>query len=314
MTPQNRVHIQEVAPRDGLQIEAAWVPTDRKIAWIDELSRTGVSKIEVTSFVSPKAVPALRDAEAVVRGIERRPGVRYAALVPNETGAERAIGAGIDEINYVMSASETHNRANLRMARADSFRRLADVARLLAGTRISLNGSIATAFGCPFEGPQPLERVLDQADRFAGSGCSGITLADTTGMANPRQVRSLVEAVKARLPGLELTLHFHNTRGCGLANVLAAFEAGADRFDAALGGLGGCPFAPGATGNVCTEDVVNMFEEMGVATGVDLDRLIEISRWLPDLVGHEVPGQVRKAGRPQHLHPVPEGVCVPQAT
>lgn len=301
-----RVFIQEVAPRDGLQIEPAWVETGDKVALIDRLSETGVAKIEITSFVSPKAVPALRDADAVARAIKRWPGVTYAALVPNAKGAERALAAGADEVNCVVSASETHNGANLRMSRAESFAQLVDIAALLPGTGVRLNGSVATAFGCPFEGPQPVDHVLDQVARFARLGCAGVTLADTTGMANPRQVRELYGLVSTRFPTLDVTLHFHNTRGCGLANALAAFEAGATRFDAALGGLGGCPFAPGATGNVCTEDLVSMFEEMGVDTGVNLGRLIAIANGLPRLVGHDVPGQVRKAGRPRDLHPSPE--------
>ena len=301
-----RVFIQEVAPRDGLQIEPAWVETGDKVALIDRLSETGVAGIEITSFVSPRAVPALRDADAVARAVRRRPGVAYAALVPNAKGAERALAAGVDEVNCVVSASETHNGANLRMSRAESFVQLADIVALLSGTGVRLNGSVATAFGCPFEGAQPTGHVLDQIARFARLGCAGITLADTTGMANPRQVRDLYGLVAARFPALDITLHFHNTRGCGLANALAAIEAGATRFDAALGGLGGCPFAPGATGNVCTEDLVSMFEEMGVDTGVDLGRLIDVSNELPRLVGHDVPGQVRKAGRPGDLHAPPE--------
>jgi hydroxymethylglutaryl-CoA lyase len=305
-----RVFLHEVAPRDGLQIEPVFVPTDAKVAWIDRLSETGVAKIEIGSFVSPKAVPALADGEEVARRIRRRPGVRYAALIPNVRGAERAAGTGLDEVNVVVSASETHNRANLRMARADSFRQLAEIARVLEGSGVALTSSVATAFGCPFEGPQERAKIFDQVGLLIDAGCVGVTLADTTGMANPRQVAETVAAVLRARPeiargSVQLTLHFHNTRGVGLANVLAAAQAGATRFDAALGGLGGCPFAPGATGNVCTEDVVSMFAEMGVETGVDLGRLIAIARELPELVGHEVPGQVAKAGRPCDLHPVP---------
>ena len=305
----DRVFIHEVAPRDGLQIEPVFVPTDDKVAWIDRLSETGMAKIEITSFVSPKAVPALADGEEVARRIRRRPGTRYAALIPNLRGAERAAGTGLDEVNVVISASETHNRANLRMSREDSFRGLRDIAAALDGSGVELTSSVATAFGCPFEGPQERAKVLDQVDRLLGSGCTAVTLADTTGMANPHQVAEMVGAALARFPGLVLTLHFHNTRGVGLANILAAYQAGARRFDAALGGLGGCPFAPGATGNVCTEDVVSMLTEMGVETGVDLDRLIAISRNLPRLVGHEVPGQIVKAGRPGDLHPEPKSVA-----
>ena len=302
----DKVALHEVAPRDGLQIEQVFVPTERKIAWIDALSETGVAKIEATSFVSPKHVPALADGEEVLRAIKRRPGVRYAALIPNAKGAERAALAKPDEVNVVISASETHNRANLRMPRSGSFAALADIRRALEGTGVDLTSSIATSFGCPFEGRVDPKVVLEQVDLLLDAGCVAVTLADTTGMANPRQVAELTEAVLARHPGLVLTLHFHNTRGVGLANIMAAWQAGATRFDAALGGLGGCPFAPGATGNVCSEDVASMFTEMGVETGVDLDRLIAISQDLPAMVGHEVPGQVRAAGRPMKLHRPPD--------
>ena len=300
-----RVALHEVAPRDGLQIEPVFVPTERKIAWIDSLSETGIAKIEATSFVSPKHVPALADGEEVLRRIRRRPGVRYAALIPNARGAERAAAAKPDEVNVVISASETHNRANLRMPRAASFAALAEIRRALEGSGVDLTSSVATAFGCPFEGRVDPKAVLDQVTRLLDEGCLAVTLADTTGMANPLQVKRLVGEVLARHPGLPLTLHFHNTRGVGLANALAAWEAGATRFDAALGGLRGCPFPPRATGNVCNEALARMFEEMGVATGIDLDRLVALSQELPGLVGHDVPGQVRAAGRPMKLHPPP---------
>lgn len=300
-----RVALHEVAPRDGLQIEPVFVPTEQKIAWIDRLSETGVAKIEATSFVSPKHVPALADGEVVLRRIRRRPGVRYAALIPNAKGAERAARAAPDEVNVVISASETHNRSNLRMPRSASFAALADIRRALEGSGVALTSSVATSFGCPFEGRVEPQVVLDQVDRLLQEECVAITLADTTGMANPRQVATLTAAVLRRHPELVLTLHFHNTRGVGLANVMAAWQAGATRFDAALGGLGGCPFAPGATGNVCTEDVASMFEEMGVATGIDLDRLLALSQELPAMIGHDVPGQVRAAGRPMTLHQPP---------
>lgn len=300
-----RVALHEVAPRDGLQIEPVFVPTAQKIAWIDRLSETGLAKIEATSFVSPKHVPALADGEEVLRGITRRPGVRYAALIPNAKGAERAATAKPDEVNVVISASETHNRSNLRMPRSGSFAALADIRRALEGSGVDLTSSVATSFGCPFEGRVDPQVVLDQVTRLLDEGCVAVTLADTTGMANPRQVAELTSEVLRRHPDLVLTLHFHNTRGVGLANVMAAWQAGATRFDAALGGLGGCPFAPGATGNVCTEDVASMFEEMGVETGVDLDSLLAISADLPGMIGHDVPGQVRAAGRPLKLHTPP---------
>ncbi|WP_175941835.1 hydroxymethylglutaryl-CoA lyase [Caballeronia sp. BCC1704] len=295
--------VQEVAPRDGLQIEAKWVETADKIALIDGLSACGFTRIEAGSFVSPKAIPALRDGDAVFHGIRRAPGVVYVALVPNVKGAQRAVAARADELNLVMSASQTHNRANMRMSCEASLEGFAEIVRT---TNVRLNGTVATAFGCPFEGRIDEDRVVSIVRSYREMGVEGITLADTTGMANPRQVERVVSRVLEHVPAAALTLHFHNTRGLGLANVLAAYDAGARRFDAALGGLGGCPFAPGASGNICTEDLVNMCDEMGIPTGIDLERLIALSRTLPALVGHEVPGQVAKAGRNSDLHPVPD--------
>ncbi len=307
--PTDRLIVQEVAPRDGLQIEPRWVTTDRKIDLIDSLSAAGFTRIEAGSFVSPKAVPNLRDGAEVFAGIHRRPGCIYVALVPNLKGAELAAVAGADEINLVASSSETHNMANMRMTCEASLTSFAAVTKALADRGLSrlplLNGTVATAFGCPFEGRQAPARILSFVERYLRLGFRGITLADTTGMANPRQVASLVAEVLRLVRPEALTLHFHNTRGMGLANVLAAFEAGARRFDASLGGLGGCPFAPGATGNICTEDLVHMCDEMGIATGIDLQLLIELSRDLPALLGHDVPGQVAKAGRSYDLHPLP---------
>ncbi|RZK95450.1 MAG: hydroxymethylglutaryl-CoA lyase [Methylobacterium sp.] len=297
--------IQEVATRDGFQIEPRYVETADKIALIDALSAAGFSRIEVSSFVSPKAVPALRDAAEVFAGIGRRPGTVYVALVPNPKGAERALAAGVGEVNLVASVSETHNRANMGMSPEASIAGFARIMESVKGATVSTNATVATAFGCPFEGDQPADKVMAQVERYLALGIAGVTLADTTGMANPRQVERLVARALAIVPAERLTLHFHNTRGLGLANVLAAYGAGARRFDAALGGLGGCPFAPGATGNICTEDLVSMAHEMGIPTGLDLPALIALSRDLPRLVGHPVPGQVAQAGRPCDLHPVP---------
>ena len=298
--------VQEVGPRDGLQIEPAWVETADKVALIDGLSRAGFSRIEVSSFVSPKAVPVLADAADVFAGIARAPGVVYSALVPNVRGAERAVAAAVGEMNLVMSASESHNLSNLRMTQEQSFAGLADVAALARHHASAVNVSLSCSFGCPMEGDVPQQDVLDWCARFVDElGVHGITLCDTTGMAYPTQVRALTEAVRTRWPGIELTLHFHNTRGMGLANVLAAIDAGADRFDASLGGIGGCPYAPGATGNVCTEEVVHALELMGYDTGVDLALLLQAAASLQELVGHEVPSQIVKAGRRLDLHPRP---------
>ncbi len=303
-----RLIVQEVAPRDGLQIEPIWVATADKIALIDQLSLAGFSRIEAGSFVSPKAIPALRDGEQVFHGIARQPGVTYVALIPNLKGAQRALAAKADELNLVLSASQSHNRANMRMTREQSLAGFTEVLELARGTSVSLNGTIATTFGCPFEGAIDESVVMDLVDAYQRLGMQGVTLADTTGMANPRQVYALVRRVLEQLPAEALTLHFHNTRGLGLSNVLAAYEAGARRFDASLGGLGGCPFAPGASGNICTEDLVNLCEEMGIPTGIDLPRLLDLSRTLPALLGHEMPGQVAKAGRNADLHPLPPGL------
>ncbi len=307
--------VQEVSPRDGLQIEPTWVPTEEKIALIDSLSALGFSRIEAGSFVSPKAIPALRDGAEVFSRIVRKPGVVYVALIPNLHGAQRALQAGADELNLVMSASQAHNRANMRMRCEESLAAFSGIVEMTAQAKrtrqaaVSLNGTVATAFGCPFEGKIAEDRVLSLVRQYREMGIQGITLADTTGMANPRQVATLVKQVLDIVPAAALTLHFHNTRGLGLVNVMAAYEAGARRFDASLGGLGGCPFAPGASGNVCTEDLVNLCHETGIETGIDLPALIRLSRKLPALLGHDVPSQVAKAGLATELHPVPAGAA-----
>ena len=303
-----RIYFHEVATRDGFQIEPEFIPTDTKIALIDALSECGYAKIEVTSFTSPKAIPMLRDADEVMGRIKRLPGVEYAVLVPNKRGAERALEAKADELNLVMSTSETHNRANLRMSMAESFAALKDVFSLVDG-RTPINMSLSCAFGCPMEGDVPQQSVLDWAKRFADLGARGLTICDTTGMAHPAQVSSMVEALQNEVlktrPNLQLTLHFHNTRGMGLANVLAGVQAGVVRFDGSLGGLGGCPYAPGASGNISSEDAIHMLDAMGYDTGIDLDKLLGIARQMRHIVGHDVPGQVAKAGRISDLHPAP---------
>jgi hydroxymethylglutaryl-CoA lyase len=302
-----RIFFNEVVTRDGFQIEPAFIATDTKVQLVDALSECGYAKIEVTSFTSPKAIPMLRDAEEVMGRIRRAPGVEYTVLVPNLRGAERAMESRADELNLVMSTSETHNLANLRLPREKSFAALADVVRFVDG-RTPVNVSLSTAFGCPMEGEVAQEVVLGWAQRYADLGVRGLTICDTTGMANPAQVARMCEVLQQRFPALQLTLHFHNTRGMGLANVLAAAQQGITRFDGSLGGLGGCPYAPGASGNISSEDAVHMLEEMGYDTGMDLDRLLQVARALPAIVGHEVPGQVAKAGPSRQLHPVPAAV------
>jgi hydroxymethylglutaryl-CoA lyase len=303
-----RIHFNEVVTRDGFQNEPAFVPTDAKVALIDALSACGYAKIEVTSFTSAKAIPMLRDAEEVMGRIQRIPGVETTVLVPNVRGAERALESRADELNLVMSVSETHNLANLRMPREKSFAALREVIAMAAG-RVPVNVSLSACFGCPMEGAVPADEVFRWADRFADLGVRGLTICDTTGMAHPAQVALLCRALRERFGPLQLTLHFHNTRGMGLANVLAAVQEGIDRFDGSLGGLGGCPYAPGATGNVCSEDAIHMLHAMGYDTGIDLPRLLAVARSLPAIVGHDVPGQVAKAGLITDLHPAPAYVA-----
>ena len=307
-----RIFFNEVATRDGFQIEPDFVATDAKIALIDALSDCGYAKIEVTSFTSPKAIPMLRDAGEVMGRIRRVPGVAYTVLVPNLRGAERALEARADELNLVMSTSETHNLANLRMPMARSFAALSDVIKYAAAST-PINVSLSCCFGCPIEGTVAQEDVLDWAMRFADLGARGVTICDTTGMAHPAQVARMVEALQQALlqnhPQLQLTLHFHNTRGMGLANVLAATQSGITRFDGSLGGLGGCPYAPGASGNICSEDAIHMLDAAGYDTGIALDKLLAVARQLPAIVGHDVPGQVAKAGRIFDLHPAPDFVA-----
>ena len=305
-----RIYLQEVGTRDGFQAESVFVPTNEKIALVDSLSRAGMAKIEVTAFVSPKAIPALGDAREVMLGIERVPGVIYSALVPNLRGAEGAIDSRVDELNLVMSASESHNLSNLRMTRAQSFKGLCDVAAIARNASLAINVSLSCSFGCPMEGDVPEETVLEWCARFIGeAGAGGITLCDTTGMAFPSQVSSLTRRFRDAWPDIELSLHFHNTRGMGLANVMAGIDAGANRFDSSLGGIGGCPYAPGASGNVCTEEVAHALQLMGYDIGIDLEKLIAASKRLPALIGHDTPSQIVKAGRRLDLHPLPRAVA-----
>ena len=302
-----RIYFNDVVTRDGFQIEPNFIPTDDKVRLIDELSECGFAKIEVTSFTSPKAIPMLRDAEEVMGRIKRLPGVEYTVLVPNLRGAERAFESRADEFNLVMSTSETHNLANLRMGREKSFAGLAEVIKYVDG-RAPINVSLSTCFGCPMEGEVPQAVVEQFAQRFADLGVRGLTICDTTGMANPEQVKKMSEALQKRFPNLQLTMHFHNTRGMGLANVLAAVQAGIVRFDGSLGGLGGCPYAPGASGNISSEDAIHMLDAMGYDTGMNIPKLLQLAKELPRIVGHEVPGQVAKAGSTCTLHPAPDYV------
>jgi hydroxymethylglutaryl-CoA lyase len=304
------VTICEVGTRDGFQIESDFIATEQKIEVVDLLAGAGVPRIEVTSFVHPKAVPQLRDAEAVMAAIRRRPGTRYAALVPNDKGAARAVDAGVDVIHTDVSASERHTLANVNMSIAESIDKLRAVAQIAARAGVPVQCGISTSFGCPFEGDVPLERLEGIVARLVDLGARGIGLADTTGMANPRQVAAVLEWLMPRFPGVEWTLHTHDTRAMAIPNILVALECGVTNLDASIGGLGGCPFAPGASGNVCTEDLVHCLHAMGIATGIDLDRLVAASRRVEQIIGRTLPGQIMKAGPWNRRYPVPDSVAV----
>ena len=290
-----RLSLREVGPRDGLQNEAP-VPTASKVALVDALSGTGVSRIEAVSFVHPKAIPSMADAAEVWAAVQRNPAVRYSALVPNLRGAERALEAGFDEIEVVVSASDTHNRKNVNRSTEESLDDIAAILDLAHGRGATCQVIVSTAWGCPYEGDVPVDRVLAVAGRALADGADTLSYGDTTGMATPGRVTRLVGETRSAFPDAALNLHFHNTRGTGLANVLAALELGVSDFDASVGGLGGCPYAPGATGNIATEELVHMVEDMGVATGIDLEAMIEVAAQAETLVGRTLPSQVLRAG------------------
>ena len=294
--------ITEVGPRDGFQAERGFIPTAQKIEFIDRSIDAGVPRIEATSFVSPRAVPQLADAEEVLRGVHRGRGAVLAALVPNKRGALRAAEAGVDEMVVFLSATESHNRKNVNRSIEESLAGFEEVARVAEEAGTPVRGAISTAFGCPFEGDVPAVRVAGIARRFQALGFAGASLGDTTGMATPPLVAAAVRAVRAAAPELGLGLHFHNTRGIGLANVMAGLGLGVDKYESSFGGIGGCPFAPKATGNVCTEDLVYLLEEMGIDTGVDLRGLAGVARDVEAAVGYELPGQIMKAGLRLDLH------------
>ncbi|MGX9425193.1 MULTISPECIES: hydroxymethylglutaryl-CoA lyase [Bradyrhizobium] len=300
---RERAHVREVGPRDGLQLVKAILPSARKLAWCRGMVEAGINDIEVTSFVPPKVIPQFADAEEVARGATAITGCRPSVLVPNLRGAERALALDLAQVNYVLSASEEHNLANVRRSTEES---LQDFARIVAardqhaGARIALGAGIATAFGCTISGSVSEARVVEIAVRLAEMGADEIIVADTVGYGDPGQVRRLMKAVIAAIGRVPVACHFHDTRGLGLANVTAALEAGVRAFDASLAGLGGCPFAPGATGNIDTEDTVFLLEQLGFDTGADVEALIalrrEVESWLP---GERFSGAIARAGLPK---------------
>lgn len=291
-----RVQVTEVGPRDGLQNEPVLLPTADKAGLVRALVAAGVRQFELTSFVSPRAVPALADAAELVSAVRGIPDVHLSALVPNLRGAERALEAGVDSVVLFVSASATHNAKNVNCRIEDSLAAFAQVARRLEGSGIEVRGAIATAFGCPFEGEVDVRAVGRIARHFADLGATRLSLGDTTGMATPPLVTERVRHLREVVPSLPPTLHFHNTRGIGLANVMQGLWLGVDRYESSIGGLGGCPFAPGASGNIASEDLVYLLDEMGIETGIDLEGLIEAGRLATRLMGRPLPAQVSRAG------------------
>jgi hydroxymethylglutaryl-CoA lyase len=296
MTWPSNVRVREVGPRDGIQSEQVSIDTSAKIGLIDALSNTGLRYIEVVSFVSSKAVPQMADARAVWEGIKRNPRVFYSALVPNRRGAEVAIECGLDGLQVFVAATDSYNLKNVRRTVKESINDVADVAAAARAANIPVQGTISTAFGCPYEGDVPPERVVEVSMWMVEAGIESISYGDTTGMATPRRVRDLLSALLAEPIDLDINMHFHDTRGTGLANVLEALELGIDFFDSSIGGMGGSPFATGATGNIATEDLVHMLIDMEIGTGIDLHRLLEAARTAQGLVGNELPSKLLKAG------------------
>lgn len=297
----SRVSICEVGPRDGLQNEKIVLPLEQKVELIDRVSAAGAKIIEIGSFVNPKAVPQMADTDQVAQRIKRFPGVEYRVLVFNLRGLERAEASGLTKAKLTVSVSRTHSLRNVGKTPEEAVAAFSDCADYAAAKGITLSGAIPTAFGCPFEGKIPLEQVLALTAHFLKIGVRELSLSDTTGMANPQQVYEYCQTVRKNYPDVTWNLHFHNTRGMGLANVVAGMLAGIDRFDAGFAGLGGCPFVPDAAGNIASEDLVNMCQEMGIATDYDLDAVISIARYARDLVGHETDSFILKAGKNSDL-------------
>ncbi|WP_150238339.1 hydroxymethylglutaryl-CoA lyase [Nocardiopsis quinghaiensis] len=290
-----RVVLREVGPRDGLQNEPP-VPTADKIRLIDELATTGVTEIETVSYVHPRAIPQMADADEVWAGHRRDPAIRYSALVPNLIGARRAIEAGFTDIEVVVSASRTHNQRNVNRTPEESMEAITELIEFAHDSEVACQVIVATAFGCPYEGEVPEERVRSLATRAVAAGADGICFGDTTGMGTPPRVRRLLGSFREASADVQVALHLHDTRGTGMTNLAAGLEVGVDRFDASVGGLGGCPYAPGASGNIATEEAVYLLHELGIETGVDLDRMLEVAGTAQRIVGRELPSRLLKAG------------------
>ena len=291
-----KVKVTEVGPRDGFQSEKNILKTEDKIDVINTLIDAGFPRIEVSSFVSPKAIPQLADAATILENVKRNHKTTLAALVPNARGALRAVDAKLDEIVVFLSASESHNKKNVNRSVKASLHGFKEIADIAGKNNIPIQGDIATAFGCPFEGDVSAKRLAEISKEYKKMGFKGVTLGDTTGMATPIVVTEAVNAIRDMVPDFDITLHFHNTRGIGLANVMTGLNLGITDYESCFGGMGGCPFAPNATGNICSEDLIYLLHEMGIDTGINLDQLISVAKRVETLVGHRLPGQVMRAG------------------
>ena len=290
------VRVTEVGPRDGFQSEKTVLKTEDKIDIINNLIEAGFPRIEVSSFVSPKAIPQLADAEKILSKVNRSTDTILAALVPNARGALRAVEAKLDQIVVFLSASESHNKKNVNRSVDESLQGFREIADIAGKNNIPIQGDIATAFGCPFEGNISSKKLANISKEYKQMGFKGVTLGDTTGMATPVVVTDAINAIRDNVPDFDITLHFHNTRGVGLANVMTGLNEGITDYESCFGGMGGCPFAPNATGNICSEDLIYLLHEMGIETGIDLDKTIAIAKKVESLVGHKLPGQVMRAG------------------
>lgn len=289
MTWPEKVTIKEVGPRDGLQNEQSFIQTADKIAWINGLSQSGLKYIEITSFVHPKWIPALADAREVAKNIHRKSGVIYAALVPNLRGLEGALETNVDEVSVFMSASDTHNQKNINKSIDETYPVLQEVVREALQSGKTVRGYVSTVFGCPYEGEVSINSVVRVAEALFEQGIDELSLGDTIGVASPRQVQTVLAELLTRFPSEKLAMHFHNTRGTALANVTASLQMGITTFDGALGGLGGCPYAPGASGNLATDDLVYMLEKMGIETGIDEERLLSAAQFIQNKLGRVLP-------------------------
>ncbi|MGO4887585.1 hydroxymethylglutaryl-CoA lyase [Anaerobacillus sp. MEB173] len=306
MNNLNQVNITEVCPRDGFQSLPETIPTDEKVAYINQMMECGFKQIEVTSFVHPKAVPQLKDASEVLEKINRPSGVKLRALIPNLRGLERAIEAKVDKVKLMLSATDSHSKNNANATTFEAIKGFEPLVQRAETSPIHVGGSISVAFGCPYEGSVPIERHIEIAKRYEQMGITDISLADTTGMANPYKIKRVVEALRKEFPSFHFSLHLHNTRGMAFANAVAGFEVGIVDFDSSAAGLGGCPYAPNASGNIATEDLVHGFEEMGIKTGIDLNRVINIAKLLEQRFPIQSDSFILKAGKCSDLHIAPK--------